>query len=60
MTKQYLNKEIKTKSTSTDEKGNKVVSAEILGSLQLQIHDLFFVEWGDRINAEIATDFETI
>lgn len=44
MTKQYLNKEIKIKSTSTDEKGNKVVSAEILGSLQLQIHDLFFVE----------------
>lgn len=43
---------------NVDEEENKVVSAKILGWLQLQAHDLFFVERGDRINAETATDFE--
>jgi len=48
----------KTKSYTIDEDGNKVVSAEILGWLQLQAHDLFFIERGDRINADTAIDFE--
>ena len=48
----------KAKSHGADKEGNKVVSVEMLGWLQLQAHDLFFVERGDRINANTATDFE--
>lgn len=44
--------------SSVDEQGNKLVSAAVLGWLQLEAHDLFFVERGDRINAETAIDFE--
>lgn len=43
---------------TVDDDGNKIVSAEILGWLQLQAHDLFFVERGDRVNANTATEFE--
>lgn len=43
---------------TVDEDGNKIVTAEILGWLQLQAHDLFFVERGNRIDASSATEFE--
>jgi len=47
-----------TKFATTDENGNKVVSAAILGWLQLQAHDLFFVDRGNRIDADTAIHHE--